>query len=102
MPRFADALYVIAITLWVGGLWAIGYLAAPALFSALSDRALAGQLAGRMFTLLAWAGMGCGAYLIAFLAVRRGWSVFKSGAFWRSEEHTSELQSPKDLVCRLL
>src|SRR5207248_7634067 len=25
-----------------------------------------------------------------------------SGIYWRSEEHTSELQSPYDLVCRLL
>src|SRR5256885_12130244 len=25
-----------------------------------------------------------------------------SGAMWRSEEHTSELQSPCNLVCRLL
>src|SRR5574340_1298768 len=25
-----------------------------------------------------------------------------ANASWRSEEHTSELQSPKDLVCRLL
>ena len=49
MRRFADALYSIAITLWVGGLWAIGYLAAPTLFAELSDRALARQLAGAMF-----------------------------------------------------
>src|SRR5574340_1836508 len=27
---------------------------------------------------------------------------FRMPAFRRSEEHTSELQSPKDLVCRLL
>src|SRR2546426_8167194 len=25
-----------------------------------------------------------------------------AGAYWRSEEHTSELQSPCNLVCRLL
>src|SRR5438094_6478627 len=30
-------------------------------------------------------------------------SVYDMGAIWdRSEEHTSELQSPYDLVCRLL
>src|SRR5207248_11409247 len=28
--------------------------------------------------------------------------VFTPGAYLRSEEHTSELQSPYDLVCRLL
>src|SRR5207248_9522079 len=29
-------------------------------------------------------------------------SSARSGCVWRSEEHTSELQSPYDLVCRLL
>ena len=38
MNRFADKLALIAVTLWVGGLWAIGYLAAPVLFSALADK----------------------------------------------------------------
>src|SRR5690349_22822617 len=31
-------------------------------------------------------------------APRRAWETFS----WRSEEHTSELQSRRDLVCRLL
>src|SRR5215216_4313703 len=30
----------------------------------------------------------------------RNWTIFR--AVWRSEEHTSELQSPDHLVCRLL
>src|SRR2546426_4929586 len=34
-------------------------------------------------------------------ACRRGW-IRKRGAGHRSEEHTSELQSPCNLVCRLL
>src|SRR5207248_11674923 len=32
----------------------------------------------------------------------REWSVLQSHSLNRSEEHTSELQSPYDLVCRLL
>src|SRR5688500_19827186 len=31
-----------------------------------------------------------------------GWRESRSGAILRSEEHTSELQSPCNLVCRLL
>jgi hypothetical protein len=31
-----------AISLWVGGLWAVGYLAAPILFFSLDNRMLAG------------------------------------------------------------
>ena len=46
MRSLADALYAIAITLWIGGLWTIGYIVAPTLFYTLSDRVLAGALAG--------------------------------------------------------
>jgi hypothetical protein len=46
-------LQAVAVTLWVGGLWAIGFLVAPSLFHALDDRALAGDLAGRFLTLIA-------------------------------------------------
>src|SRR2546426_7743477 len=31
-----------------------------------------------------------------------GWTRLPGGLEWRSEEHTSELQSPCNLVCRLL
>jgi len=55
MRRIADILHGVALTLWVGGLWSIGYLVAPALFHSLgSDRQLAGQLAGQLFDLIGW------------------------------------------------
>jgi len=56
----------ILLTLWVGGLWAIGYMVAPALFANLEDRALAGTLAGVMFNLIAWVGLACGSLLLLF------------------------------------
>ncbi|MGD8575541.1 MAG: DUF4149 domain-containing protein [Thiohalophilus sp.] len=49
----------IALTLWVGGMWITGYLVAPMLFSVLEDRALAGMLAGRMFTAMSYVGLVC-------------------------------------------
>lgn len=82
MNQIFRPLYVIALTLWVGALWSIGGIAAPTLFSALSDRNLAGVLAGRMFWAIAWIGIGCGAYLMLHLALERGWQAFKSPAFW--------------------
>lgn len=48
MNKFTEALYSLTITLWVGALFAIGYLAAPTLFTQLTDRTLAGSLAGEM------------------------------------------------------
>lgn len=82
MRRLADALYIIAITLWVGGLWAIGYLAAPVLFASLGDRQLAGIVAGKLFALIGWIGLGSAAYLLFFLVLRWGGRFFKSGVFW--------------------
>ena len=48
MRGLSEALYQIAITLWVGGLLAIGYIAAPVLFASLGDRQLAGMVAGKL------------------------------------------------------
>ena len=82
MRRLADALYIIAITLWVGGLWAIGYLAAPVLFASLGGRQLAGIVAGILFALIGWIGLGSAAYLLFFLVLRWGGRFYKSGVFW--------------------
>ncbi len=60
------------ITLWVGALWSIGYLAIPTLFATLPDRMLAGMLAGRMFTPLSYIGLVCGGLLLAGEFYRHG------------------------------
>jgi hypothetical protein len=52
------------LTLWVGGMVAIGYIVAPVLFAWLDDRALAGSLAGVLFSVIAWAGILCGILLL--------------------------------------
>ncbi|WP_295003115.1 DUF4149 domain-containing protein [uncultured Dechloromonas sp.] len=82
MRRFSEALYLIAITLWVGGLWAIGYVAAPVLFASLGDRQLAGLVAGKLFAWVGWIGLGCAAYLLLFALLRSGTGFFRSAVFW--------------------
>lgn len=67
MKKLADALYSICITLWVGGLIGIGYVAVPVLFSQQPDRSLAGSLAGHMFAIGSWIGLCCATYLLAYL-----------------------------------
>mgnify|MGYP003552076572 CR=1 FL=1 len=79
--RLSESLYALAVTLWVGGLWAIGFMAAPALFASLKDRVLAGEVAGNLFGLIAWVGIACAAYSIAYLSLRRGKAVLRPGAF---------------------
>jgi hypothetical protein len=61
LPRHIAAL---SITLWVGGMWMLGYVIVPALFRILPDRQLAGMVAGQLFTLLAYIGIVCALYLL--------------------------------------
>lgn len=82
MRGLADALYRIALTAWVGGLWAVGYLAAPVLFAHVPDRQLAGEVAGRLFLLIGWIGLGCAAYAALYLLARFQAAVLKRAAFW--------------------
>jgi hypothetical protein len=82
MRKFSEALYLVAITLWVGGLWALGYIAAPVLFASFGDRQLAGVVAGKLFAIIGWVGLGSAAYLIIFLISRQGGRFFKSAVFW--------------------
>ena len=70
MRKLAEAFYFMTITLWVGGMWAIGYIVAPVLFNSLGDRQLAGVVAGKLFALIGWIGLGSAAYLMLFLIVR--------------------------------
>lgn len=62
-------------TLWVGGLFAVGYLAVPVLFHSLDDRRLAGEIAGNMFSAMSIVGFACGGALLlsALIAARGGW-----------------------------
>ena len=82
MKNLPDLLAAWSVALWVGGLWAIGYLAAPTLFYHLDDRMLAGFLAGRMFTWIFIAGMVCGGWLLIHRLLRFGAGALKQAAFW--------------------
>lgn len=82
MRAVSEALYLFAITLWVGGLWAIGYMAAPVLFASLGDRQLAGLVAGKLFALIGWVGLASAVWLVVFLISRWGGQVFRRSAFW--------------------
>lgn len=71
----------VLLTLWVGGLWVVGYLVAPSLFASLDDRRLAGELAGNIFRLMSIVGIVCAVGLLASLALQYKQQVFR---FWRT------------------
>ena len=68
------------LTVWVGGMWTVGYLVAPTLFTMLDDRALAGRIAGQLFTVMSYVGLVCGGLLLLSLALESGTRLFKQ---WR-------------------
>lgn len=61
----------LVLTVWLGMIWSVGYLAAPILFETLDDRALAGLVAGKLFTTVAWVSLVAGP-IMAFLIMATG------------------------------
>lgn len=82
MRRFIEHLYSILLTLWIGGLWTIGGVAAPVLFRLIDDRALAGRIAGEMFRYIGWIGLAVSAYLLLFVALRKSGGALRNSVFW--------------------
>lgn len=82
MRRVAEGLYQIVLTLWVGGLWVVGYVVAPVLFASLAERQLAGMLAGKLFAIIGWIGLVAAVYLLVFMLIRQGGRSFRSPLLW--------------------
>ncbi len=82
MKNLSQLLATLLTTAWVGGLWAIGYLAVPVLFIAQPDKQLAGMLAGQMFALVGYLGVSCGMYLLIQRISVSGRASFQQPVFW--------------------
>lgn len=61
----------LVLTVWLGMIWSVGYLVAPVLFETLDDRALAGLVAGHLFTAVAWVSLVAGP-IMALLILATG------------------------------
>ena len=82
MKKISDVIALLSITAWVGGLWGIGYVAVPVLFQTLPDKMLAGMLAGKMFTLVAYISIICAGYLLLYYLNRSGRAALGQRIFW--------------------
>ncbi len=51
MDKFLNIAGRAVLIFWIGSLWTIGLIVAPVLFAVLPDTALAGLVAGRLFTI---------------------------------------------------
>jgi hypothetical protein len=79
-PAKTESLERILLTLWVGGLWVTGLVFAPVLFHSY-ERVVAGDIAGRLFSAMAFVSLGCGTLLLAMAVARDGRGVWRD---WRS------------------
>jgi hypothetical protein len=67
LPLILPKVRLLVAALWAGSLWAVGYLVAPTLFATLSDRVLAGVIAGSLFHAMAMLSLGCGLAMLLLL-----------------------------------
>ena len=72
----------IVLTIWIGGMWTVGYIVAPTLFAMLDDRALAGSIAGRLFTIMSFIGLFSAIFLLMTLAIRDGKQLMQAWRGW--------------------
>ncbi len=63
----------ILLTIWVGGMWAIGYIVAPVLFQML-DKPVAGNVAGQLFSIVNYIGLFAAVLLIINIVVQNGFN----------------------------
>lgn len=69
----------VVLGLWAGSLWTVGYLAAPTLFSVIDDRAVAGEVAGRLFLAEAVISVICGLLVLASPVLSKGFAALRQG-----------------------
>jgi hypothetical protein len=71
----------VLLTLWVGALWMTA-ITASVLFQTITDRQLAGLVAGKLFTIVSYIGIASGLWLLVQRLASDGFSAFKQSLFW--------------------
>jgi len=63
----------ILLTIWVGSMWAIGYIVTPVLFQML-DKPIAGNVAGQLFSIISYIGIFSAVTLIINILANQGFN----------------------------
>lgn len=69
---FSAIIEIIAITIWVGGMASLAFIAAPAIFQSESSREKAGRMFGLILKRFQFVAYGCGVLILAAAGMR--WS----------------------------
>jgi hypothetical protein len=70
------------LTLWVGSLLSIGYIAVPLAFTSLGDIKLAGDYAGKLFSTVNLLGIGCASTLLLAKLISQTKKALTKWRFW--------------------
>ena len=71
MKNLTSKLTIFTAALWWGSLTTLGFFVVPMLFQHLSNKALAGNMAARLFEVQTWVSVGCGLVLLLILRPKR-------------------------------
>jgi MFS family permease len=82
LRRFYPSLEQLLLTIWIGGMWVVGYLVAPVVFSLLADRAVAGMVAGRVFHFMSVIGLVCGVSLLVLTLMQHQSGSWRRWQTW--------------------
>lgn len=71
MGRIANAAFLVALAVWVGGLLALSLVAAPIVFKTAGSRQLAGTIFGTILRTFTWVELTCAVLAAAGFALAR-------------------------------
>ncbi len=72
----------ILLTVWIGGMWMVGFIVTPTLFHLITDRSLAGTIAGQLFNITAYIGLICGSLLLLNVLVYSSVRFYTNWRVW--------------------
>lgn len=81
LKKLPASLERLSLTVWVGGMMAV-MMAVVVLFSQIPDRALAGQVASRLFNHIFVAGLICGTVLLLLMIIYLRSDFWKQWRLW--------------------
>jgi hypothetical protein len=79
--KFSSATERLLLTIWVGSLLSVGYLAVPVAFATIGDTVLAGNYAGKLFTIVNYLSVGSAVVLLVTKLLQYGKTRFFT--LWR-------------------
>ena len=76
----AQSLFRVLLVLWAGSLWSVAIFVAPVLFYDQPDRHLAGQLAGRLFSIETYLGIAVALLALLLPGRTRAFFIYAAAA----------------------